>query len=296
MANIRIEIDTDSKYPVTKVISSTLAPTPKPMILVSTVHLDVDLRNAFERGANQRPTYRTGVDYEAIEGIIQQYDGPDRLIITGGGLIAFNGARDRLQRSNFVSLVGIEPTDNLRNCYGGVTLGSIGANGSRVDYLVSKGRARANIGLFCNRKSAMNSTEVTEWGSIGGVNTHIVYGGNVGGHNNSSRYLEDLRAADAGITTLVISADPFFQDTKDKLVKAANDWVAEAAPGTRYICYPFSDYGNVHGAAQPTPGTASWYGPALSDAYEALGAVAALALNATSPLPFSDVGSTSGGF
>jgi hypothetical protein len=142
----------------------------------------------------------------------------------------------------------------------------------------------------------MNATEVADWQTIAGVNTTIAYGGNTGGKNNSSHYLNDLNAADSGIKTMVISADPFFQDTKDKLIKAANDWIAAAAPGTRYVCYPFADYANKNGTHQPTHGAASWYGPSLSDAYQTLGTIAALALNANSPLPFSSIASSSGPF
>jgi hypothetical protein len=185
-------------------------------------------------------------------------------------------------------------------CYGGVTLGGLADNSARVDYLVGKGRVRAGIGLFCNAKSPITQYEVQNWGTIAGVNQHIAYGGNTAGHNDASHYPADFNNVHATVTTLIISADPFFQDTKDNdrgLIDAANGWIANAPPGTnRYVCYPFDDYANTNGVHRPTAGTASWYGPDLSDAYELLGTSAADALTATSPLPVANTADTYGDF
>jgi hypothetical protein len=141
----------------------------------------------------------------------------------------------------------------------------------------------------------MNATEVADWQAIPNVNHTIAYGGNTGNANNATHYLADLNGADGGIGTMIVSADPFFQDTKDRLIDAANTWVAGAAAGARYVCYPLKDFANKRGVT-PTPGTASWYGPCLSDAYQTLGIVASLALDATTPLPFSDLAPTFGDF
>jgi hypothetical protein len=298
MATVKLEIDTDtglregglkSSMPTEKLLQ-------KPMILASTIKLNSRLRDAFETGAGQRPLYYDGIDYDQIKQKIQVVDGPNRLIVTAGGLIAFEAAKQYATISNFVSLVGAEPSGNIGNCYGGVTLKSFDANSARVDFLVEKkGRARAAIGLFCNPNSPITQKEVQNWQTIPGVNQTVAYGGNTGGHNDSSHYLGELNAADGGIATLIISADPFFQDTKEKLIKAANDWVAARPAGTRYICYPLADYENVNGTP-PTPNTASWYGPRLSEAYGLLGTCAAIALTATSPLPFSNTTDTWGSF
>jgi hypothetical protein len=268
------------------------------MIVVSTIKLDADLRIAFEAGAGQKPVYYDGKDYDQIQGFLSHshLDGPNRLIITGGGLVAFIAARNAITTSKFVSLVGVEPAGNIGNCYGGVTFDSVADNTARVAFLVRKGRAVGNIGLFCNRKSTMNATEVAAWQAIPNVNHTIAYGGNTGNANNATHYLADLNGADAGISTMIVSADPFFQDTKDALIDAANQWVAGAAVGARYVCYPLADFANVQGVHQPTGGTASWYGPSLSDAYQTLGSVASLALNATAPIPFSNLAPTSGDF
>jgi hypothetical protein len=113
MATIRLEIDTDtgirqdvqsSSMPTTKLLS-------KPMILVSTIKLSQSLRKAFQDGANQTPLYYDGVDYDQIEDKVKkQLNGTNRLIVTGGGLVAFQAAQQYATQCNFVSLLGVEPT------------------------------------------------------------------------------------------------------------------------------------------------------------------------------------------
>jgi hypothetical protein len=154
---------------------------------------------------------------------------------------------------------------------------------------------RANIGLFCNPNSAMNQAEENNWThDIPGVDTHVIRGGTTNGKNDASHYLNDLNGANAyAIKTLVVSADPFFFRTREKLIKAANQWLANDA--TRRICYPLIDYANVGGTA-PTPNVSFWYGPNLAKAYEALGSCAALAMGASGSIGFSDEVETKGKF
>jgi len=302
MATIKIEINTDTGIREGDRTSASMLRArvlTKPMIVVTTIHLNNQLRAAFEATAGQTPAYHDGIDYSQIAHYMSQVDGPNRLIVTGGGLIAFLAAKQYIVQGTFVSLLGMVPTGNLGNCYGGVSLNSFGDNSARVDFLVNhNGRARAGIGLFCNPNSPITPDEVQNWATIAGVNQTIAYGGNTGGHNNSTHYLADLNGADPNITTMIISADPFFQDTKDKLIGAANQWVTNAPAGTRYVCYPFADYSNTNSPSGPTPthGTASWYGPSLLAAYGLLGTAAALAETATSPLPFSNTTDTWGDF
>ncbi len=214
MARIKIEIDTDkaSLEGVETLTSPAIAPvSPKPMVLVSTITLTRDLKQDFEAGAGQRPLYKDGVDYDDLPTVLQTYDGANRLIITTGGLVAFNAARDTLTTAYFVSLVGAVPQGNQGRCLGGVTVSGWNANSARVDFLAAKGRSRAGIGLFCNPKSAMNQAEETNWATIQGVNQTILHGGGTGGRNNPNHYPAEIAHANtAGITTLVISADPFF--------------------------------------------------------------------------------------
>jgi hypothetical protein len=297
MATVKIEINTEtgSREGAIKSSLSTERVLSKPIMLVSTIRLSQELRGAFEAGAGQRANYYDDTDYDDLRDKISRVDGPNRLIVTAGGLIAFQAAKDVARISNFVSLVGVEPTGDIGNCYGGVTLKSFNANSDRVDYLEGQGRMRANIGLFCNPKSAMNGPEERDWGKIPGVNASIVHGGNTHGRNDSSHYLEDFNGAGAhGITTLVISADPFFFHTREKLIKAANQWLA--SDGRRHICYPLKNYSNTDGNSHPARNVSSWYGPDLLKGYETLGSCAAHALTATSPMPFSSVADTWGIF
>jgi hypothetical protein len=301
MALIKIEIDPDKTSsegthkksfegaPISIFTSS------KPIVLISTITLSKDLTKAFTDGALQKPLVYDGVDYDNLPNVLRQFDGPNRLIVTTGGLIAFKAAKANLTTAYFVSLVGAAPAGVLGRCLGGVIVSSFSANRARVAFLVGKGRAVGGIGLFCNPKSPMNTDEEGDWGGIAGVNQTIIHGGN--GQNDPTHYnAEFAQASAAGITSLVISASPFFFYTREKLIAAANNWIAGAAPGTRYVCYPFDDYGNAGGQNHPTGGTASWYGGSLVDAYGAIGVTAALELNSTTGIPFSPISDTSGDF
>jgi hypothetical protein len=267
---------------------------PKPIVLISTIKLTPELKQELKNGAGQNPLFIDGVDYDDLPSTVQTYDGANRLIVTTGGLIAFQAAKANVVTARFVSLLGVAPTGNLGRCLGGVTVSGFSANSARVTFLVGKGRARAGIGLFCNLKSAMNQAEEQDWATIAGVNQTIIHGGNTNNKNNASHYDQDFAQANgAGITTLIISADPFFFYTREKLISAANNWVAGAAAGTRYVCYPFSDYENAGGQNHPA---GSWYGGSLLDAYNQIGVLAALQLNSVNPLPFTAIPDTSGDF
>lgn len=284
MLKVNLEVDTGGTITTKNLFSSpderTLAQLAPPIIFISTVTLTPELKKAFEEGTgNIRTNFFHGKDYDELEHCIETKDKANTLIVTAGGALAFQAAKNKVTKGRFVSLMGYEPTPPFGNCLGGVTLESIKQNTCRVDYLEKKkGRARAHIGLFCNKKSEMNPAEETNWTTISGVDQHFIYGGNTmtgPRKNDASHYLADLQAADAyGITTLVISSDPFFNHTKDRLIEAANIW----AGTTKYVCYPLGDYANANGLTQPATGTASWYGPDLKELYNQLGTVAAGAM------------------
>ena len=293
MATIKIEIDTDAE--IHQLAGSQMAKlVPKPIIVFSSIHINGDLRQAFISGANnQTPVWDDGLDYDDLANEMQPYDKSDFVIATAGGSILFEAAKSTLKSARFVSVLGTSPTSNVGNCFGGVNLQSLDANSKRVDYLVSNGCTRANIGLFCNPKSAMNQAEEKNWNSIPGVFHPPAHGGNTGNKNDSTHYDKDLAALDPKIHTLIISADPFFQDTKEELIKALNHWLK--ADSKRRVCYPLEDYKNVSGTP-PTNKKSYWYGPALKEVYNLLGNSAAAALTATSPLPFAKTTDTWGVF
>jgi hypothetical protein len=302
MALIKIEINTEKENAEgfgLSISQPNLLALSKPIVLISTIKLTRELKQKFKDGAGQSPRYVDEVDYDDLKHTMKDFDGPNRLIVTSGGLIAFQAAAQWLKTSGFVSLLASAPSTLPSLCLGGIVVSGFNANRSRVSFLVAKGQNVGAIGLFCNPKSAMNQGEENDWkNNIVGVNRNIIHGGSSAGKNNPNNYPTELANADQyGITTLVISADPFFFRSREKLIVAANGWVAAgAALGiTRYVCYPFDDYSNS-GGTPPTAGTASWWGGSLLDAYEQLGTTAALALNSTTPTPFGTIPDTWGDF
>jgi hypothetical protein len=132
----------------------------------------------------------------------------------------------------------------------------------------------------------MYQDEVDDWNRQVGTTTQVFTGGiDGGGDNNAAAYASDFPAIPATIKALVVSADPFFQDTKEALIVAANAWIAAAAAGVnRFVCYPSLSYANVTGT-RPTSGYSILYGPDLVGAYYTLGQLAAAAIaNAHLPI------------
>jgi hypothetical protein len=233
--------------------------------------------------------YGTKKNYKALSNAIASHDGQVGLIVTTGGNIAFRAAVDaRLKTTPFISLVGEVPARRPDNFYGGVALQSWLANDARISFLLGlgKGYVASDIGLFCNRRSAMHGDETTLWHG----SEYYLTGG--GGNNNASAFTNEFNNVDDSIKALIISADPFFQDNKVALINAANAWVG-AKPG-RSVCYPLANYKNVPGTTPVPAGTSYWFGPDLAGAYQTLGAVAGLALSANGPVPFSFTQDNSG--
>lgn len=224
--------------------------------------------------------YGTKKNYNALSNAIKNHDVKVGLIVTTGGNIAYRAAVDANLQTPFVSLVGEAPGRRPDNFCGGVALQSWQANDARLSYMLQVGGYHAsNVGLFCNRRSAMHSDEMALWHGSEYYST----GG--GGNNNSTVFAKELNAVDDSIKALIISADPFFQDNKVALIDACNNWVA--AKVGRSVCYPLADYAGVQGATPFPPGTSYWYGPNLTDAYNKLGQVAALALQTGVLVPLS---------
>jgi hypothetical protein len=73
-----------------------------------------------------------------------------------------------------------------------------------------------------------------------------------------------------GITTkaVIISADPYFQDNKEALIKAANE-------SPLFVGYPLNDYRNRGGTHKPAGRGALIYGPNLEEAINGMGTLAA---------------------
>jgi len=257
--------------------SSKVVPPPK-IGLVSTIKLDQPLKNAFEAGlrsvgvTNANVQYKASVTYkrDKLKQEIENFNTTKDLIVTAGGLVAYEAANS-YATTKFVSLVGGTPENPGGNFYGGVSLESYAADDSRIRYLVKSNHANSadDVTLYYNPNSTMADAEMHNWSGALPVPAS--------GDNDPSVYADDL--ASISTNAVVISADPFFQDTKDPLIDAANN-------SGKYVCYPLQDYRNtLSGSAhRPKSGHASVYGPALTDPYTLLGQRAGLALIATAPL------------
>jgi len=70
---------------------------------------------------------------------------------------------------------------------------------------------------------------------------------------------------------VIISADPYFQDSKEALIEAANKEPI-------FICYPLTNYRNNAGVHKPSAGRTLLYGPRLEAAITQMGTLAGTVL------------------
>jgi hypothetical protein len=287
MATLKIEIDTES---TDRKPSQDLRPmTAKLRIgLASSIRITQDLKKAFEDGVHnggiQIHPKKDNLRYKKNEksnlvNAIKQHFNTDHLLVTFGGLVTYEAAH-LADVTEFVSVVGNEPSTLHGRCWGGVSLECINSNANRLEYLnLDKQIPIANIYLFYNENSEMNANydEVNEWNSLVGANTQIVSGGtNANGDNDYTVYTQNFQQinGDANIRGIIISSDPYFQDTKQALVAAANTWLQNGT--NRYICYPSRTYR----AASPRAGQSTVFGPSMKEAYFLAGQVAVRAMTA----------------
>ena len=196
-----------------------------------------------------------------------------KLVMTLGGNKTYDAAT-QFSTKPFVSLVGVTPAANAL-CRGGINLNSTGGNQARVDHLTAQGKTKSKIGLLCNPNSSMNTAEEQDWiTNIGISSQNIFHAGKdtTVDENDTDTYDAAFTSiVAAGMQAVVVSADPFFQQTMDELVSDAND-------SGVYMTYPLQDYNKAW--EPPATGSATLQGPDLLMAYSQLGAVAASALQA----------------
>jgi len=200
------------------------------------------------------------------------------LIVTVGGLVvAQEAAKETGATLPFISLVGGTPGifPSLGQGYfrGGVSLETFAQNPHRVAHLATLGVPESKICLLSNPNSYMAAAETAAWMS-GGRGPVIKAGGTSKGSSNSTTTYRPAFAeiAKTGMVGVVVSADPFFKETMDELIDAANGWITQGKG--RRICYPLLDYENPTGKCKPAPGY-TLHGPILEEAYELLGRMAA---------------------
>jgi hypothetical protein len=304
MTKIKFEFDAQSHEQVGLRTSAA----PNKIGVVSPITMTPILQNAFANGVGNsrvnikyadKNKYDKG-DNTALQKAIKVFNNSADLIVTAGGLVAF-GAADQAASIHFVSLTGAEPSPSSSLFRGGVSLESVNSNSDRISLILGlgKGFTIGQIGLLCNANSAMNNDEIQDWrfGTGTSDNSQIFTAGNDTSKNNTaSTYASDLSAIPNGIKALVISADPFFQDTMDLLILACNNWIAAGAamstPIVRYVVYPSLIYANQGGTNKPTSKSTSLYGPDLVAAYFLLGQVAAIVLVNDATLPSFRLGNS----
>jgi hypothetical protein len=204
------------------------------------------------------------------------------LIVTAGGLVvAQEAAKPTGATLPFISLIGGTP--GAFPCVGqgyfrgGVSLETFAHNPHRVAHLKGLGIPEDKVCLLSNPNSFMSPTEMAAWVAAG--RGPVISAGaspGMGPKNSVTTYAPAFAAIEAAqMQAVVVSADPFFKDTMDDLIDAANRWLA-AGTGRRVV-YPLHDYANPAGRCKPSAGH-TLHGPDLGEAYELLGRTAAIFL------------------
>jgi hypothetical protein len=245
------------------------------VVVLSTITMPAALQTAFTAGYNANGGTLTvdfvdnlGYDKPTLRAKFQELNniGAIALVVTVGGLIIFKVANNQSTKK-FISLVGGTPDNNPSNAFlGGVSLQSFKMNRLRLGHLDDLGFQKNEVGLYQNPNSDMVDNEARHW-----------KGGEIrqaSGNNDPGAFANDLSLFSSGTKAIVISADPFFQKEKDKLVDAAN--AVAAGPSGKYFCYPLQDYGAA--ARLPLAGKTTLHGPSLADPYRLLGVCASLVI------------------
>jgi hypothetical protein len=291
MTKISIDIDTETGQHYFHRLASH-----KPGLL-SSISVPSNLETAFANGFGSTPHgkrdnkgYGAG-DIKQGKKDLLNTDGCD-VIATVGGNVVFEAIKGETDNPNFVSLFGEKPKTLPSTCLGGVSLNSWKSNADRIGYLTTKmGCTADQIGLYYNPNSAMSSDEVSDWDAnnskVNGKSSATPFSGATAAAgasppgNDPSKFDADFAPAGtffrSGVKVVIINADPFFQVYKERLIKAANNWLTGNA--NRYVCYPLQDYQNVGGTNTPTTNRSTTYGPSLTTAYRLLGFLAWSAIN-----------------
>jgi hypothetical protein len=247
------------------------APIAQTVTVVSSISISDSFKTAFSSGLNSSgtaitPTYNDGLGYGSglKAAIASVHSG---LLVTLGGLISWDAAMSNAV-TPFISLIGGTPqinkdpfpTPSSSLFWGAVSLESYAGNATRLLHLgkTPRGFKPNQICLLYNPNSYMQTIELQTWPNYNCQPAGIDPNGN----NSSAFYPAAFQSiiANYGTPAVVVSADPFFQDTKDLLVAAGN------ASGL-YVCYPSSDYLN---AATPPLG-ATVFGPGIETGITPLG-------------------------
>jgi hypothetical protein len=290
MAIIKIEIDTDSYRPQGTPGQSPAPVTPTVGIL-SSIHYSGAMQTSFLAGFKTTAHFNIlderGYGQGLRDAAVALENSGANLIVTFGGLIACNAAKQAGGNIKFISLIGglppgfLPPVDG--NFVGCCNLQSFTHDGPRITWLVNNAKAAnaQNVGLLYNSHSVMGPLEASAQYWTGGAVVDAV-----NGWNNPANFPQDFAGFPANIQAIVISADAYFHKHKDALIAAANG-------SGKYICYPLHVYRNANGTPKPTHGNAVIIGPDLHEvnpidpqsAYYQMGLMAATVLGGANPNP-----------
>jgi hypothetical protein len=209
--------------------------------ILSSIDYNQHMSDSFNAGYQSvtaaLPTFNThevDIGYDHLAKAVTDLNGHVDLIVTFGGIIAYNAAIAGAT-VNFISLIGGKPpagnwteppTGFFKGC---CDLLSYSTDVDRVNWLVKTiPTVAGNVGLLYNSHSNMGPTEAKNF--TGGQTVNAT-----NGWNDPTAFDQDFDQFDDDIRAVVISADPYFHRNKDQLVGAAND-------ADRYICYPLLSY------------------------------------------------------
>jgi hypothetical protein len=242
--------------------------------------------NQFLQGANVAAVQSSEGDYDRyrMATAVQHYndDPAIGLIVSVGGL---STAMEVLASATkpWIALIGgapgTFPSSQLTFFRGAVSLESYTYNKQRLKHLTdNKGIQLPNICLLVNKNNpSISAVETHDWPSHASPPIAIgQYGAN--DPNALDHAFDNIPA---NVTVVMLSGDPYFQDKKDRLVPAANQWVGGA--GKQYVVYPFRDYKDAQ--PPPTSGKRICHGPSLTAAYYRLGQQAASVLSGGGGFP-----------
>jgi hypothetical protein len=215
---------------------------------------------------------------------------PPHMIVSLGGLVTAHAVTMMAQKPFLVVIGQIPKSDDFvlaqnNNYYGGVNLNTTHDNVRRRQFLAtSAGIPLDSIWLLHNPNARMSMMEVEEWRNGHRIRGHAAAAAVPGGNDSADFAVAFTRLRNATAQGIVVSADPFFTNSWNAFVTAANN-------STLHFCYPFQLYNKAQNP--PTAGQHWYYGLDLLDAYTTLGKMAgnlATSIFNTTPLTFQGLG------
>jgi hypothetical protein len=232
------------------------------------------------RAIKDKNDYKHG-NTNAIQNWIKSLSLTCDLIVTVGGAVAYEAAVMVASSKPFISVLGAIPKSYPTEFRGGVSLSSLDMYSGAVQALMSAPfnllnpqicfLYNPNNDFSDDPNSLFADNELNYWTIT--VNANVTPAGtNNQGNNDLATFVQAIQAlAATQLKGIVVSADPFFQDTKQSLITAVNTyWLND---NTRFVCYPSFAYKNV-GGTLPTAARSIIYGPNLEETYFLAGQLA----------------------